>query len=708
MTKAGGTTKAEELVIAVPLGKGKNVQKPSEVVKAIMTKWGLGKKELGKINNPGNVYIGIVAKPDEMYKKAYVSAVFGNFQSFNEGAKHKKELKVPYNTKSKKLKNPDPRKCKICDKWKDYDKLRDGLFVENGKIYLKYDNLKMLKRLLKKSTDGLAVDLIQKDQYAKTEYNIMDNNLRNKGIMQKMVNIDKITSKNLIKPDPKSKRPQKINKIKVEVGKLPKGITGAYEMNLLVIIDGYVCRTILRSYMEQGDQESSTPIDMLAMPEAVLSRVPPFEPRSESSILNFTIPFEKNKSEFKPEDIKPFIDALQEPDFIIDGLYIYAYSSIEGDSVANTKLQRKRAESVVNVLQSMQTAKITPNIITNDSWGLFQLEMEDGKFDYLTKMTKKEAIRTINSKRDVLAELEPVLAKQRFAQIVMDVTYDISGAKEQKFAVAQFNKCVKAGNVRQGYKIMDFIATKVRLGKYLPECMEQLQIPFEAKNIGYLNDMVYYDYLYNHHVVLDEHLEQLLKIQKLDPTNSIVNFNVLFSKIKLDTGAGDKTYQEDMQTQIDGFYKTDIPKKTVDGLNIEWQFKLLEAIDTTENSEAARETIIAKIKSFYNFKEATWQNALKLAFAFSRAKDFKFAAGILEPYIKQGIMEKNLVFGYISIASHVPEKFFAHSFVKALSMAKELDKEKYCTLFGDPHMSFQVLDNPKIKEEYFGSSCPSK
>ena len=67
----------------------------------------------------------------------------------------------------------------------------------------------VLKKLLKKPTDGLAVDIIQKEQYSKSSYNIMDNNLRNKGVMTKPVNIDKILAKNLVKPDPKGKKNQK-------------------------------------------------------------------------------------------------------------------------------------------------------------------------------------------------------------------------------------------------------------------------------------------------------------------------------------------------------------------------------------------------------------------------------------------------------------------------------------------------------------------
>ncbi len=705
LKKSGGSNKGEELVIALPLGKGKNLVSPADEVKAILLKWTKGKKEKNILLNPANVYVGIGDVADKNGKRLYISAVFGNYQTYNQGAKKKTELAVPFNNKSKKFLAADARKCKNCDKFKDANALQQSLYVENGKIYLRYDNLKNLKKILKKPTDALAVDIVQKDQYAKADYNILDNNLLNKGVMLKPIGIDKIVKKNMIKPDPKGKKNQKINQVLVEMGKFPEKITGSYELNLMIIQDGYVCKTIVRSYIEKGDQESNTPLEMIPMPESVIARTPPFEPKSESSILNFTIPFEKNKSEFKHEDIKPFIDTLKEPDFIIDGLFIYAYASIEGDSVANAKLQKRRAESVVRVLQGMQKNTISPSIITNDSWGLFQLSMEDGMYDYLTKMGKQEAIKTINSKHSLAEELEPHLAKQRFAQIVMDVTYDISGDKEQKFSEIQFNKAVKAGNIKHAYKIMDYISTKTIAGAYTPEAWDHVQIAAEPKSSGLLMNKVYYDYLAKHKVIDEEQYAELKKIQTLDPTNNIVNFNALYCKTQLDSTVGDPTAQADMQTKIDALYKTEVPKALVDGLNMEWQFKMLDAIDTMPGAEAKFEACVEKIKSFYDYKSGTWQNALKVAFAFSRAKDYKYAAKVLESYVAIDNPDEKLLFSYISIASHVPEKFFSHHFSDALSKAKQKNPDRYCKLFGQPFMSFQVLDNPEIKEEYRKLNC---
>ncbi|MES2566692.1 MAG: hypothetical protein V4565_07485 [Bacteroidota bacterium] len=704
LVKAGGTKKGEEVAMLTPVSKGRDNQKTADVAKVIWTRWENNKKDKEILLKAQYMLIGIKCEFLKDGKKIVVTAVFGGYDSFNTGAKMKKELAAPFNTKSKKLLTPDAKSCKTCDKWKNYDLLQKGLKVENGKIYLEYANLKDLKRIMKKTKDGLAVDVVQRAQYEKADYNIVDNNLQNKGIMQKVITKDQVFSKNLIKPDPKAKKKVKINKLKLEMGKFDPKIKGPYELNLIVIQDGHVCKTITRSYLERGDQESSTPVGLLPAEESVGLK-PPFEPKSESSILNFTIPFEKNKSEFKPEDVAPFIKALNEPDFVIDGLYIYAYSSIEGDAGANAKLQRKRAESVTKVLQSMQQNKISPIIETKDSWNLFELEMEDGKYADLVKMGKEKAIKKINSDGALLKELEPVLAKQRFAQMVMDVTYDITGDKEQKFSIVSFNRAIKANKMPQAYKIMEYAYSKKMDKKYTEDVLDSMKIPNDSKFVNMMNNKAYYNYLGKSSIVDEDDYAEFKRLEKLDPVNDIVRFNRVFCSIKIDSTLGSKEQQGKMQQEIDGLYKSKINKKLVDGLNIEWQFKIIESLDTIDDAEPLIEACINKIKGFYNFKEASWQNALKLAYVFTRGKDYKFSSSVLEPFLKVENVNEDLLFSYISIASHLPEKFYSRTFSDALHKAREKNPERYCRLFGEPYMSFQVLDNPNAKKDYREANC---
>lgn len=699
LKKVGATKRGEELTMKAPVSKGRESYKTEDVAKVIYNRWESNPKNLQVLTNSKYNLVGISCAVDDK-KKVFVSAIFGGYDILNGGAAYRSDLAVPYNKRSKKLQGPDARKCKTCERWRNYDILQKGLYVEGGKIYLKYPNARELRRFLKKTTDGLAVDIVQKEQYVKADYNIVDNNLYNKGVMTKVIYRDKFFKSNLLLKTDDKKARKKIKGILVDFGKFNPNITGDYELNLIVVQDKKVCKTITRGYYESGNIQSNTPIGILPAKNSIGLK-PPFEPKSESSIINFTIPFEKNKSEFKQEDVQPFIKALNEPDFIIDGLFIYAYASIEGDSVANAKLQRKRAESVVDVLQANQSNKIKPKIETKDSWGLFMLENEDGKYADLVKLGKKKCINKINSDEKLQQELEPILAKERFAQIIMDITYDVSGNKEPRFTQVSFARALKANNTNQNYKIMEYASKKINEGKYVPGYFDSLKCEENSANAGIINNKVYYKYQLDGSV--DEEDEATFdRLLKLDASNPVYQYNKVFCQLKLDTNAANPDHQAQVQQTIDGLYGK-LDSNYVNGLNIEWQFKIMESVDTSDNADAIIDACIARIKGFYKIKDASWQNALKLSYVFSRAKDFNYSATLLEPYINKPDVQESLVFMYIAAASRVQEKYYSRTFAKALEIAKTKNPARYCKLFGAPFMTFQVLENPEVKKVYNGS-----
>ncbi len=696
LKSAGATKRGEEITMKAPIGKGTNYYKTDDVAKVIYNRWENNPKNLPALLNPKFTLIGIACSLDEEGRKVYVSAIFGGYDITNGGVIYKKQLQVPFNTRSKKMKLPEARTCKTCEFWRNYDLLQKGLYVEDNKIYLKYNNARDLRRILKKSKDGLAVDVVQRSQYINAYYNIVDNNLLHKGIMSRVIYRDKFFKRNLLlSGDKKSDRKQKA--IRVLMGRFDPAITGPYELNLLVVQDGRICKTITRGYEESGVVESNTPIGLLPSPKSTGLK-PPFEPRTESAIINLTIPFQKNKAEFKEEDIQPFISALNEPDFIIDGLYIYAYASIEGDSAANAGLQLKRAQSVVNVLQRNQKARITPTIKTNDSWNLFMLENEDGPYAELVNLGKQKAIAKINSDKKLEEALEPILAKERFAQIIMDVTYDLSGDKEKKFALLSFKR---AKDQPQAYRVLEFIGNRVKEGRYPESLLDSLKIPENQQNVGLINNLLYYKYQ-NNGTVQDEDAATFSRLLKIDPSNPVLQYNRVFCQLRLDSNAGKATHQQQVQATIDGLYGK-LDSNYVNGLNIEWQFKIMESLDTLENSEPLIDACIARIKSFYNIKDASWQNGLKLAYVFSKAKDYRYAATLLEPYLNRPDVPENLLFMYISLAGKIQEKYYSRTFARALEMAQEKNPKRYCKLFGEPYMTFQVLENPEVKRVYQAS-----
>lgn len=707
LTTLGGSQNAEEIVAGISISKGKDYISAKEAAATLLHKWKDSKKDRAIITNGRYVLYGLTAKPEKKGKTIYISTLLSGYDITNDGMKKRSEIKPSYTSKNKKLQPFTPQGCKSCNKFTDYDSLRNGLYVNrDGDVYLKYYDLKTLKKLFKRSGDGLAVDIVQRAQYENPEYNIYNTRLFSRGILLKFVSGDKLMKNNIAQFNVKSKgkKNKKEETLNTKIGKFPKNIKGEYEMNLIIIQDGQVCKIIRPAYIETGIQKG-VQCEMLLMPDSAAYLKPMFEPKAEGSLLTFKVPFEKNKSEYKEDDLKPLLDSLQEPEFTIDGIYIKAYSSIEGDSVSNALLQKNRAKSIIDALSKDRKAEIPTSITTSDSWLLFTMEMEDGQYDYLAKMTKHKAIHEINTKPGLAEELEPILAKERFAQIILDVTYDVKGDNEERFCVAKFNSAAKHGDIKQAEKIQYYIEKNISNKRFKEDVLSKLIIPQQPALSGLMMNQIVYNYFRNNRTVTEEDKTNLKELVKLDSKNTYVKYNYLFSKIHTEPTTDNAKITE-LQSEIDDLYKDlSFPKRYVDGLNTEFQFSIMDALDTLEGSEVQIQHCINKIKSYYDFKKASWQNSLKLAYSFIKHKEFNYSANLLEPFIDNTNVNEDILFTYISACSNVPERIVSKPFAEALRKAHKINPDRYCKLFGFPNLSFQVFEIPQIKEDYLKFKC---
>ncbi len=423
-----------------------------------------------------------------------------------------------------------------------------------------------------------------------------------------------------------------------------------------------------------------------------------FKPTAESNILQFVIPFQKNKFDYNPDDIKPFINSLNEPDFIIDEIIISAFSSIEGDTLQNADLQKKRAESILKSLQVYQKEKTSKKVIMGDSWEDFKKAVVGTPHENLASMSKKDANKTMYEK-NLLNEMEPILSKGRYAKIVMDVTFDIKGKKEYPYVLKTLEKAIKKGDAEQALSIQSFAINRILSEKYEPAPLTKVAIPKDAKFAPLALNMIWLDKYLNGDSASEKHYTPIKELVKAAPEENYVMFDALYCEVML--GTITKVKQIDsLQKKIDALYSSKINKKIIDGLNIEFQFKVIEAMDTTDTPNPVVTRSTEKIKKIFNLEAASWQNSLKLAYTFARKKDYAFAAKLLEPFIYQPKVGENLIYAYISICSYMPETLMSSKFNSALTRAKEMNKERYCKLFGAPNLSFQVLDNPLIKQGY--------
>jgi len=699
---AGGSGFGKEMVMKTSVKKGKDQCTYKQIAEEIVNKWIEGTKTTGILNDPGFVFCGISSNMDEGLKKVYVSCVVGNYKSFNDGAKLRSQLEVPFTTKKYGIKTADDKICKKAYKFKNIEELQKGLYIKDNKVFLKYNNLKAFKKLIKGSKDGLAVDFVLKDQYScSSDVNIVDNRLNNKGIMLKRVYSSKIYKKNLIKG-------KKVKQLDVQLGDVPKGLQdGQYEMNLIIIQNKCACRNIQQTFLENGGVEYKGELALLA--DTATTPETTYKPSATSTFLTFKVPFDKSKFTYKTEDVNPFIQSLNEPEFIINELTISAFSSIEGSDKTNEMLQGKRAESIVAVLKQRQKSNIKTNIVTSDNWEQFKLDIQSTEWSNIGQLAgPKEAQEYIRNNK-LTKKLEPILSKHRYAQIDMNVTYDISGNKEQAYVVAMFNKSVEQGNAEKALAIQKYIFKKVISKKYTNDAVTGQILPEKELFDGTLTGKIWLAGLVMNKLWLTRYIneedlegdycEKINKLHKIDPSNPYISFNTLYCDVLFNDLGDDKKMLE-TEAAINNLYPTSLGKKTVDALNLEYQFKVINVLDTLEETHPKITESLDKIKNIVNLKESNWQNSLKLAYLFIDQKDFDFAAKLLEPFVYNDKVFEELLFTYISLCSYSSARLNSNRFATAMKKAQKLNPKRYCSLFDGNKFPLQVFENTQIKETY--------
>lgn len=689
----GGSTKAGQLIAKISAKKGTDYLSYLELAEEVIFKWLGSTRTADVLEDPKYTFMGFGASFDRLAKRLYVCAVLGNYESYNEGTNRINELSVPYTDKKRPygLKARNSKKCRKSDRFEGLVDLQKGLFVKDGYVYFKYDDLRKFKRLMNDPKDMISADIVQKEQFPCVGANIVNNSHVNKGVMLKPLKSKKIFKKNLIKG-------RRVKKVEVKVGRWPSSLTGDmdnYELNLVVIEDKYVCHNIQPSYVLDGGVEYKRKLEILA---DTAKSVENYNPSVTASVVDFRVPFERSKVDYKQEDVEPIIKQLNEPNFIINEVTVKAYSSVEGNAEKNAMLQKKRAESIINVLKSRQKEDLKTEVITEDNLVEFKRDIAGTKWENMMEMNLEEIQEHIRIKK-LHTELEPILSKHRYADVEMNVIFDIEGEKEQPFVVSRFNKAVARGDNDRALSIQKYIIKKVLAKEYDEEAITGMEIPEKTSTAGLLMNKLWLSMKFNEDNLDEDYCERIGKFSALDPANPYITFNNVYCEIT-HSDIGDEMLIKERQRAIDELYNTTLSKEIVDKLNLEYQFKIIRKYDSLATPHPVMLASLEKVKEIVAVEETNWQSALKLAYIFINQYDYEFAVKLLEPFIDEEYVFEELLFTYISLCSKSKARMYSNKFSFAMHKAKELNQNRFCELFKDNKLPRQTFINTAVKKEY--------
>lgn len=142
--------------------------------------------------------------------------------------------------------------------------------------------------------------------------------------------------------------------------------------------------------------------------------------RGKKLVREFRLTFDHNQYQFNPEEVQKIITYLEDSSLTIQRAYIRGMSSVEGDSVNNARLQRRRAEVLWDMLADFALDSIRMGGDYKEGWKMFRSQLakiHDHSFDSLDNDT----IRQMLNNRTLRAKYEPLLAKQRVARLRLNL-----------------------------------------------------------------------------------------------------------------------------------------------------------------------------------------------------------------------------------------------------------------------------------------------
>ncbi len=686
--RAGGTKRVSEVVTRVKATKGSGKEDYSyldvatETVTSILKS---NKTATLPLNKKFKV-AGVSVSVDAYNKYCYISIVLGNDLSFNKSDLSFKN--TTYTRKTYGLSAYEEKTCRKCN-MRNIENMHKGLEVKGGDIYFRYPNIKDLRRVIGNKTDGIAVDIVQHSQYSCNSANDVDYNNYNRGVMLKYMTYAKMVKKNQV-TDKKDKS------LYVYLGSVPAGVSEPYDVNLILIKDKKVCRTLGKTNVTVGKNNYKTQTSLVPDRSGIKTTIN-YVPEPEQAIFEFKIPFEVNKSSYQKEDIQPFIDALKESRFVIDSLNITSYTSLEGSDKSNMELQQKRSESIVNAMKAMQSKAIQYSISNNDGYELFTRDVRNTEYKYLANKSKEEAKAALSNAKTRKA-LEPMLKEHRYALIRMNVTYDVSEKYEQDFVTHKFNKIISQNNLPMAFAIEKYYMKQVEEGKYTRALIDSLQIPSTPNMVSFLTNKYYMLSFFNNGLNADN-IKKVEELPSMSPKNTIVEFNALCCEI---TGKDITSASQIASTQskIDKFYNTEMGKKypeKVDALNLEFQYKILDFINSSENpDDALMDNTYAKIKEIAMPAIADWKKAYDVAVSFIAYGDYEFARTAMDPYIGDSKVSDDFIFTYLSLYAMNEETYTSAKFDTACKLAAERDASRFCKAIRS--FTYLVRENAEAKK----------
>ncbi len=589
-------------------------------------------------------------------------------------------------------KDENPDNCSNYNRMMSTKAKEIGFNIERqgNSLYLRVTDKKWFESVLKNKTDGIAIDVIPRDNYL-CGVELPDTQIRG----------------TLLKPIYKGKLLQGLKKKGSNswltlVGRVPvELIDKDLEFNILFLGNKTMC-----GYYNIYNLESY-PWNLLDMGmyldelkyknDGEIAEVETTKQKFKT--LKFTIPFEKNKSQYYPEDVKPIYDSLNLTDYKISKIKINAYASVEGSKEINERLQKERGNSIVASLKSYTKDNVTTEVVTSENWAEFFESIQDTENAILAQLSKQEIKQKLVG--SLSTKLEPILAQHRKGIVTIELSKIVryKGMSNQEL-VNTFNTTLKKGDFENAMILQKALFDRA-LKAADPSLLAKMEIPQQEKYAVFNNNKAVFGYYQDasQALVAKRELEEVLEVA---PKNKKVRYNITAIDIYLYRYDFEGIEERDLKVQIRGLKKYGINNKLI--------LRMLTNMDIIKAEKKRREkkykekdAAVKSIKNTYQLIDLSNADYLSLAQFLTYYDNVESSKTLLYPVVSKVDANEDLLFYYINQTIVSNTMVAQNDYRVILSNAYGQNPERFCQLFNastENGVTFQLVENDYLRRNY--------
>ncbi|MEL0455520.1 hypothetical protein WJN01_04730 [Flavobacteriaceae bacterium SZ-1-7] len=587
------------------------------------------------------------------------------------------------------------RKCETCIKaFKNQPaEAKFSIKRENENLYFEINDKNWFNDLFQNDGDGLAIDIVLKDRYSCELETVKNTQI--KGLLLEPVYSEALK---------KGLKQVENNVYSTWVGKIPEGFRDReMEWNILFIGNKNLCQynvlfdldTYTSDLLDMGMY-----LDSLTYDTRKIKTTDNENYITRNKTLKFIIPFQKNKSKYSQEDIKPIYDSLRLTGFNIKTINIKAYSSIEGITHRNLELQELRAKNIVSALQSFQKPTIETNVSTSENWVEFFNDIKGTKYENLSLLSKNEVKSKIAG--SLSREMEPIFRKHRKAILELQLEKkDKYRSEDAEALLKKFNVAVASNKIDEALDFQNSIFEKLKSGEIPLDFLRGMSVPKDPEFIKLLNKNSAIKYVLDFRQALIVYNE-MLALEKLAPNDNEVKYNLVALKIKLWSLKAIDVKDSDLLNEINGLKKYGIHKALISRMLVNYHMVTADNLMVDGDFET-KDASVEFINRNYKKTTLSDYDYLSLAQSFSYYGHSNLAVELLERKARSIDIDEDLLFYYLNLTLVDKELTKDPNYRTIMLNAVNMNSQRFCKLFNsidNGGITFQLLDDPYLRKTY--------